>query len=110
MKSIADSVTTFDSSSLKTTTTDEKTHLPDAEDIKSEKDHLNLLKEVETGRNLSPVVPKEPLSGAALLKQELTHQKVLDGVSSFDKEVLKHSDIEEKLVLPDKETIESEKT
>jgi len=110
MKSIADSVTTFDSSSLKTTTTDEKTHLPDAEDIKSEKDHLNLLKEVETGRDLAPVVPKEPLSGAALLKQELTHQKVLDGVSTFDKEVLKHSDVDEKSVLPDKETIEIEKS
>merc|ERR1719309_983153 len=110
MKSIADSVTTFDSSSLKTTTTDEKTHLPDAEDIKSEKDHLNLLKEVETGRDLAPVVPKEPLSGAALLKQELTHQKVLDGVSTFDKEALKHSDVDEKSVLPDKETIEIEKS
>jgi NAD(P)-dependent dehydrogenase (short-subunit alcohol dehydrogenase family) len=110
MKSLVDSVTTFDSSSLKTATTDEKTHLPDAEDIKSEKDHLNLLKEVETGRVLSPVVPKEPLSGAALLKQELTHQKVLDGVSTFDKEALKHSDVDEKGVLPDKETIEIEKS
>merc|ERR1711892_722808 len=110
MKSIVDSVTTFDSASLKSATTDEKTHLPDAEDIKSEKDHLNLLKEVETGRVLSPVVPKEPLSGVALLKQELTHQKVLDGVSAFDKEALKHSDVDEKSVLPDKETIEIEKS
>lgn len=110
IKSIVESVTTFDSTSLKSATTDEKSHLPDAEDIKSEKDHLNLLKEVETGRVLSPVVPKEPLSGAALLKQELTHQKVLDGVSGFDKEVLKHSDVEEKSVLPDKETIEIEKS
>lgn len=110
IKSIVDSVTSFDSTTLKSATTDEKTHLPDAEDIKTEKDHLNLLKEVETGRVLSPVVPKEPLSGAALLKQELTHQKVLDDVSTFDKEALKHSEIEEKLVLPDKETIESEKT
>merc|ERR1711892_689201 len=110
MKSIVDSVTTSDSASLKSATTDEKTHLPDAEDIKSEKDHLNLLKEVETGRVLSPVVPKEPLSGVALLKQELTHQKVLDGVSAFDKEALKHSDVDEKSVLPDKETIEIEKS
>merc|ERR1711970_550699 len=110
MKSLVDSVTTFDSSSLKTATTDEKTHLPDAEDIKSEKDHLNLLKEVETGRDLAPVVPEEPLSGAALLKQELTHQKVLAGVSTFDKEALKHSDVDEKTVLPDKETIEIEKS
>merc|ERR1711892_1340959 len=110
MKSIVDSVTTFDSASLKSAATDEKTHLPDAEDIKSEKDHLNLLKEVETGRVLSPVVPKEPLSGVALLKQELTHQKVLDGVSAFDKEALKHSDVDEKSVLPDKETIEIEKS
>merc|ERR1712128_137019 len=110
MKSIVDSVTTFDSASLKSATTDEKRHLPDAEDIKSEKNHLNLLKEVETGRVLSPVVPKEPLSGVALLKQELTHQKVLDGVSAFDKEALKHSDVDEKSVLPDKETIEIEKS
>jgi len=110
IKSIVDSVTTFDSSSLKSATTDEKINLPDAETIKSEKEHLNLLKEVETGRVLSPVVPKEPLSGAALLKQELTHQKVLDGVSGFDKEVLKHNDLEEKIVLPDKETIEIEKS
>merc|ERR1719431_1330865 len=110
IKSIVDSVTSFDSTTLKSATTDEKTHLPDAEDIKTEKDHLNLLKEVETGKVLSPVIPKEPLSGAALLKQELTHQKVLDDVSTFDKEALKHSDVDEKSVLPDKETIEIEKS
>merc|ERR1719431_1066399 len=110
IKSIVDSVTSFDSTTLKSATTDEKTHLPDAEDIKTERDHLNLLKEVETGKVLSPVIPKEPLSGAALLKQELTHQKVLDDVSTFDKEALKHSDVDEKSVLPDKETIEIEKS
>jgi len=110
MKSIVDSVTTFDTTTLKSATTDEKIILPDNETIKSEKEHLNLLKEVETGRVLAPVVSKEPLSGVALLKQELTHQKVLDGVSEFDKEVLKHSEVEEKIVLPDQETIEIEKS
>lgn len=110
MKSIVDSVTTFDSKSLKSATTDEKMNLPDAETIKSEKEHFNLLKEVESGHILTPVVSKEPLSGAALLKQELTHQKVLDSVSGFDKEILKHSDVEEKIVLPDKETIDIEKS
>jgi len=110
IKSIVDSVTTFDTTTLKSATTDEKVILPDNETIKSEKEHLNLLKEVETGKVLAPVVSKEPLSGVALLKQELTHQKVLDGVSEFDKEVLKHSEVEEKIVLPDQETIEIEKS
>ena len=59
---------------------------------------------------LSPVIPKEPLSGVDLLKQELTHQQVLDGVSTFDKESLKVSELEEKSILPDAETIESEKS
>jgi len=110
MKSLVDSVSSFDSSALKNAETDEKSHLPNAEDIQQEKNHLNLLKEVESGRALSPVVPKEPLSGAALLRQELTHQKVIDGVTSFDKDGLKHFDTEEKVVLPDMATIETEKT
>ena len=92
-KAVGEELENFNKESMKPVDVTEKnilpdteTHLPDAEDIKSEKDHLNLLKEVETGRVLSPVVPKEPFSGVALLKQELTHQKVLDGVSAFDKD------------------------
>ena len=110
IKSINESVETFDSSLLKETKTEEKLNLPDAETIQSEKVHVNLMRELETGMPLSPVIPKEPLSGVDLLKQELTHQQVLDGVSTFDKESLKVSELEEKSILPDAETIESEKS
>ena len=54
-----DSVVTFDSASLRAATTEEKVLLPDAETLKSER-----------------VSPKEPLGGAELLKQELTHSQV----------------------------------
>ena len=110
IKSINESVATFDSSLLKETKTEEKLNLPDAETIQSEKVHVILMRELETGMPLSPVIPKEPLSGVDLLKQELTHQQVLDGVSTFDKESLKVSELEEKSILPDAETIESEKS
>jgi len=109
-KSLVDSIGSFETSSLKSATTEEKVNLPDAETIQHEKERDNLLKDLESEHSLTPVVPKEPLSGAALLKQELTRQSVLDGVSSFNTEELKHSEVSEKVVLPDQETIEEEKT
>ena len=69
----------------------------------------SLLWELQEGTTLSPVSIKEPISGIALLKQELTHKKVLDGVSAFEKEFLNAVDIEEKIVLPTKEIINLEK-
>jgi len=110
IKSLVDSVQSFETSSLKSATTEEKVSLPDAETIQQEKERVSLLKDLESEHSLTPVTPKEPLSGAALLKQELTRQSVLDGVSSFNTEELKHSEVSEKVILPDQETIEEEKT
>jgi len=109
IKSLVDSVESFEPSTLKSATTEEKVSLPDADTIQQEKERVNLLKDLEAEHSLAPVIPKEPLSGAALLKQELTRQQVLDGVSSFNTDELKHSEVTEKVILPDKETIEEEK-
>jgi len=110
IKSLADSVSSFDTSSLKPSDTEEKNVLPDAETLKSEKDHFNLLRELESGTELSPTVSKEPLSGIELLKQELTHNQLIENVTGFDKQQLKEVESEEKSVLPDADTIQSEKS
>ena len=62
-----------------------------------------------TGQVLSPVTPKEPLSGIDLLKQELSHKAIVEGVENFEKDDLKHALIEEKNILPDAETLQTEK-
>ena len=62
-----------------------------------------------TGQVLSPVTPKEPLSGIDLLKQELSHNAIVEGVENFEKDDLKHALIEEKNILPDAETLQTEK-
>jgi len=110
MKSLNESLTNFDSNTLKTSVTEEKNVLPDADVIKSEKDHYEFLKELETGKVLSPTVAKEPMSGAEMLKQELTHKEMMDNLSAFDKEQLKSTPVEEKSWLPDVDTIQSEKS
>ena len=77
IKSIVDSVVTFDSASLRAATTEEKVLLPDAETLKSERERASLMANIESGDHaLTPVSPKEPLGGAELLKQELTHSQV----------------------------------
>merc|ERR1719219_3117337 len=110
MKSLNESLTSFDNNSLKSSVTEEKNPLPDAEVLKSEKDHYNFLKELEGGKVLSPTVAKEPMSGAEMLKQELTHKEMIDNLSTFDKEQLKSTPVEEKSWLPDVDTIQSEKS
>merc|ERR1719150_2030287 len=110
MKSLTESLTSFDNNSLKSSVTEEKNLLPDAEVLKSEKDHYNFLKELEGGKVLSPTVAKEPMSGAEMLKQELTHREMIEGLSGFDKEQLKSTPVEEKSWLPDVDTIQSEKS
>jgi len=110
IQNLVTSVTTFDSGSLKTATTEEKTLLPDAETIALERERINLLKSLEGEHNLSPVAVKEPLTGAELLKQELTRAKVMESLETFDVEGLKHSQVQEKTVLPDVSTIQEEKT
>jgi len=111
IKSIVDSVTTFDSTSLRSATTEEKVLLPDAEMLKSERDRASLMANIESGDHaLTPVSPKEPLGGAELLKQELTHSQVLEKVEGFDMGGLRHSEVVERINLPDEATIQAEKT
>ena len=110
IKSLNESVSSFDSSKLRMSNTEEKNVLPDAETIKTEKEHFNFLKELESGTDLSPTIPKEPQSGFDLLKQELTHKQVIENVSGFDQGQLKEVEVEEKSWLPDVDTIRSEKT
>jgi len=50
------------------------------------------------------------MSGAEMLKQELTHKEMIDNLSAFDKEQLKSTPVEEKSWLPDVDTIQSEKS
>ena len=77
IKSIVNSVTTFDSTSLRSATTEEKILLPDAEMLKSERDRASLMANIESGdHSLTPVSSKEPLGGAELLKQEMTRAQV----------------------------------
>jgi len=110
IKSIVDSVTTFDSSSLKAATTEEKVLLPDAETLKVERERASLLAALEGQHSLSPVVVKEPLGGAELLKQELTRASVLEGVEGFDLGGLRHSEVQERATLPDSATIQQERS
>ena len=127
IKSIVDSVSTFDSSSLVAVTTEEKLLLPDAETLKSERDRASLLANIESGdHSLTPVSPKEPLGGAELLKQELTRAQVwfklatsgyfwlvfqvLEKVEGFDIGELRHSEVIERIQLPDEATIHAERT
>ena len=127
IKSIVDSVSTFDSSSLVAVTTEEKVLLPDAETLKSERDRASLLANIESGdHSLTPVSLKEPLGGAELLKQELTRAQVwfklatsdyfwlvfqvLEKVEGFDIGELRHSEMVERIQLPDEATIHAERT
>ena len=127
IKSIVDSVVTFDSTSLRSATTEEKVLLPDADTLKSERDRASLMANIESGEHaLTPVSPKEPLGGAELLKQELTHSQVcfklmhirellftfqvLEKVEGFDMSGLRHSEVVERINLPDKAAIQAEKT
>ena len=112
IKSIVDSVTTFDSSSLRSATTEEKMQLPDASTLQAERSRAELLAALEGEHSLNTVVPKEPLGGIQLLKQELTRQQVLEGVEGFDMGGLKAAgEVQDySSLLPGAETIEAERS
>ena len=107
-----DSVTTFDSSSLRSATTEEKIQLPDASTLQAERSRAELLAALEGEHSLNTVVPKEPLAGIQLLKQELTRQQVLEGVEGFDMGGLKAAgEVQDySSLLPGAETIEAERS
>jgi len=110
-KSVVEGVEGFDHKALNPSVTLEKDSLPDAETIRSERDRFDLLKGVEefSSSDLSPVIPKEPLSGVDLLKQEMSHKAVVAGVMNFEKDALKPTEVDERNVLPDAGTLEAEK-
>jgi hypothetical protein len=104
------SITTFDSSVLRAATTSERMVLPDAETLASERERAGLLSALQAPRDLTPVTPKEPLGGAELARQELTRQQVMESVATFDPEGLKHSEVQERALLPDLSSIEQERS
>lgn len=110
IKSIVDSVTTFDSSSLRSATTEEKIQLPDASTLQAERSRAELLAALEGEHSLNTVVPKEPLGGVQLLQQELTRQQVLEGVEAFDLGGLRAAGEVQEALLPGAETIEAERS
>merc|ERR1719232_1460372 len=110
-KAIGEEVESYNKDALKHVDVEERNILPDTETLESEKSRQNLLSGVEefSKDSLSHVQTLEPLSGADLLKQELSMKSLNDSVSSFDSNTLKPSSTEEKNLLPDAETIKTEK-
>merc|ERR1712128_117972 len=147
LKSINDEVEKFDKSDLKETEV-EDINVYKQTVIEQEKPRVELIGGIENFDvdNLQPVKTNEPLSGADLLKQELTHKAVHSDLENFDvdnlqavktneplrgvellkheltqkavgeelenfnKESMKPVDVTEKNILPDTETLQTEKT
>merc|ERR1712106_892270 len=79
---------------LKHTEAAEKNSLPTAEDLKQDKDHLNIITGIEGFKSdsLKPTETKEKviLPGEEDIKTEKTHQGLLQGVAGFENEKLKN--------------------
>jgi hypothetical protein len=104
----AKSISTFDSSSLRATTTMEKTLLPDKDTIQKERAHIKHLVGIGSfdHSDLTNVKTLEPMTGAELLQQELT----VKSIPSFDSSALHATTTMDKTVLPDQDTIQKERT
>ena len=104
----------------------EKVVLPTAEDVKAEKTHQGLIQGVEnfSTDQLKAAKTREPATGldcklsmiwrkqtlfvvtyffVLVMKNEMAHNKSLEGVSSFDKNNLKNVETQEKNPLPNAE-------
>merc|ERR1719346_475835 len=105
--SVRSQVEDFDMETLKKTEVEEKNWIPDQETIQQEKDKVDHLSGIESFQPeaLTKVKTSEPLSGVEILKQELNQKAIGEEVTTYNKESLKHVDVEEKLVLPDSETL-----
>ena len=112
VKNLLPEVESFDVNTLKKTEVEEKNLLPDQDDINQEKEKVDHLSGIENfkAETLTKVKTPEPLSGAELLKNELNQKAISDELESYNKEELKHVDVEEKNVLPDSETLQAEKS
>merc|ERR1711970_1143667 len=111
-KAVNSDVEQFNTTELKKTETEEKNLLPDSEMIREEKEKIDHLSGIESFNSeaLTKVKTQEPLSGVELLKHELTQKAVGEELENFDKDTMKQVDVAEKNILPDTETLQTEKT
>merc|ERR1711872_1157525 len=81
-KAVGEELENFDKESMKPVDVTERNILPDTETLQVEKNRENLLKGVEefSQKDLSHVQTAEPLSGAELLKQELSMKSIADDI------------------------------
>merc|ERR1712045_124395 len=101
--SVKSEVKSFDMESLKKTNFEDKNWLPDQEVINQEKekvDHLMGIESFDTD-TLTKVKTPEPISGAEILKNELNKKAIGEEVESYNKDALRHVDVDEKNILPD---------
>merc|ERR1719319_1167322 len=110
-KDVVEKLETFDSNILKhvETSSDEGDAFKEA--YIQEKTHQKLLAEVSSFEetNLSHVKTLEPMTGEELAKTEIHRSHTLERVTSFDKTTLKATITEEKVILPDTDTLSMEK-
>lgn len=102
-----------DGNNLKGTVTQEKNHLPTAEDVAHEKTQQNLISGIETFDSTklkhAETQEKNPLPDKDAIEQEKGQQNLINGIENFDSTKLKHAVTCEKNPLPTKEIIEEEK-
>ncbi|CAB4069498.1 unnamed protein product [Lepeophtheirus salmonis] len=101
----------FESSNLKSVDTEESVYLPDKIDLSVERALQGVMEEVkDQSKHLSHIEHiKEPVGPDVLMKEEMNRNDTLDSVVHFDKSNLKHSEVDEKSVLPSVEDIQSER-
>ncbi|XP_042865184.1 uncharacterized protein LOC122248830 isoform X13 [Penaeus japonicus] len=104
----------FSAVNLKKIETEEKIHLPNKEDIETERTHQSLFQGVtgfdKTSMRHAETQEKVTLPAKEDIETEKTHQSIFQGVTGFDKSQMRHAETEEKVSLPAKEDIEQEKT
>merc|ERR1719370_2373855 len=112
LQSINAEVVTFDKADLRETDVEVKNILPDQQVIQEEKDKVNHLASIQSFQadDLNKVKTQEPLSGAELLKHEMTLKAVTEEVVSFDAGKMKQTEVEERNLLPDAATLAEAKS
>jgi len=112
-KEVVEKLEAFDSNVLKHVEKESSSDEDDAlkEAYIKEKTHEKLLAEVSSFEetNLSHVKTLEPMTGGEFAKTELHRSNTLEGVALFDKTTLKTTITEEKVILPDSNTLSMEK-
>merc|ERR1719350_1842515 len=111
LKAVTEEVVSFDAGKMKQTEVEERNLFPDAATLAEAKSRETLLAGVETfpHESLSHVKTPEPVTGAELLQQEMNIKSIVDSVSTFDSSSLVAVTTEEKVLLPDAETLKSER-